>query len=85
MKWLAKWNVISKVAFKWMELADLLEIDHNVTAAIHNKNHGDPELACREVITRWLDGEGTEPTWEELIDNLPLPLFADELRAKLTP
>ena len=88
MKLLTKWKVISSVGAKWRELADLLEFDPNITAAIDGKHKGDPDLACREVFTRWLKGEaGTTPTWEELLealdDGLNFKVFADDLRAKL--
>ena len=86
MKYLTKWNVIPTVAAKWRELSDLLEIDPNVTANIEEKTKGNPETACREVFTKWLKGEGSEPTWEELldaIDSLKYTTFVEELRAKL--
>ena len=87
MKWLTKWHVIEKVCSKWRPLADLLEIDHNVTAGLQEKSHGDPESACREVFTKWLNGEGSTPTWEELIDcieSVGFSMFAKELNTKLS-
>ena len=86
MKLLTKWDVIPTVASKWRELSDLLEIDPNVTANIEEKTKGDPEKACREVFTRWLKGEGGNPTWEELLDaldSLKYTEFVAELQTKL--
>lgn len=88
MKLMTKWKVISTVSSKWKQLADLLEIDHNVTAGIQDKNHGDPDLACRDVLTKWLNGEGSTVTWDELIDcidSVGFANFAVELQAKLNP
>ena len=87
MKLLIKWKVISTVCAKWRELADLLEIDPAVTAAIEVKHNGDTFLACSEILMRWLRGEGSTPSWEELIDNfdhgLSFKAFSDQLRSKL--
>ena len=89
MKLLTKWRIISTVSAKWRPLADVLEIDHNVTAGIQERSHGDPELACREVLTKWLNGEGSTPvSWDELIDcveSVGFSMFAGELKAKLNP
>lgn len=88
MKLLTKWKVISTVGAKWMALADLLEFETSVTDAINGKHKGDPDLACREVFSRWLKGEaGSNPSWEELLEaldeGLNFKVFADELRTKL--
>ena len=90
MKQLTKWNVIPKVAAKWRGLSDLLGIKPGVTASLEGKHHGDPELACREVFTRWLDGEGLGPgeklTWDELLEaleTLQFNVFVGELKEKL--
>ena len=86
MKLLTKWKVISTVSSKWRQLADVLEIDHNITAGIQDKNHGDPELSCREMLTKWLNGEGSTVSWDELIDcieSVGFSNFAGELITKL--
>ena len=88
MKLLTKWKVTSTVCARWRELADLLEIDPAITAAIDDKHKGNPELACREIFIRWLKGEGSTPSWEELIDNLDdvlsFKVFSDQLRSKIS-
>ena len=88
MKLLVKWKVISTVGAKWMTLADLLDFDTSITDIINGKHKGDPELACREVFSRWLKGEAkSTPSWENLLDaleeGLDLQVLADDLRSKL--
>ena len=82
-----KWKVIPTVGSKWRELADLLDFDPSFTALIDEKYEGDANLACREIFMRWLKGEGSTPSWEELLealdDGLSFTEFADELRSKL--
>ena len=70
MKLILKRGIIQSAAAKWRELADLLEIDPDVTRSIEVKTNGDPETACREVLVRWLRGEGAPPTWKELYEAL---------------
>ena len=70
MKQIIKRGIIQTAAAKWRELADLLEFDPSVTASIEEKSYGDPERACREVLVRWLKGEGAPPTWSELDEAL---------------
>ena len=72
MKQIRKSGIVRSAAAKWMELADLLDIDPNVTASIELKTNGDPERACREVLVRWLNGEGAPPTWKELYEALEI-------------
>ena len=88
MKLLVQWKVISTIATKWMILADLLEFDTSITDNINEKYKGDPELACREVFSRWLKREAkSTPSWECLLDalenGLDLQVLADDLRSKL--
>ena len=86
MKYLTKWRVIPTIAAKWKMLADLLDIDTSTTDNIETKCLGDPEKACREVFARWLKGEGSVPSWDDLtdsIDSLGFTLFAQELQEKL--
>ena len=85
MKSLSKWNVFSVVASKWRELSDLLEIDPSATADIGVKC-SDPEMACRQVLVKWLKGEGGAPTWEKLLKamkDMRFDEYATELREKL--
>ena len=88
MKLLTKWKVISTVAANWRELADLLEFETGVTDTIDGKHKGDPNLACREVFSRWLKGEGgsSNPGWDELLEalnDLNFKVLAEDLRSKL--
>ena len=76
------------MAAKWRELADLLEFEPSVTDTIDGKHKGDPTLACREVFTRWLKGEGesSNPSWGDLLEalgDLKFKVLADDLRSKL--
>ena len=86
MKYLTKWRVIPTIASKWKQLADILEIDTSITDNIETKCLGDPEKCCREVFAKWLKGEGSTPSWEELIDDidsLGFTVFAEELQGKM--
>lgn len=85
MYYLTKWKVISTVSAQWRQLADLLNINPSITAAIDGK-HSDPCLACREIFTRWLKGEGTHPTWDvllEALDDLDFKVLTKGLREAL--
>ena len=88
MRLLTKWKVVSSVAAKWRELADLLDFNPSITSAIDGKHKGDPELSCREVFSRWLTGEsGSAPSWGDLLealDDLNYTVLADDLRSKLS-
>ena len=87
MRLLTKWKVLSSVAANWRPLADLLGFDPSITSAIDGKHKGEPELCCRELFTRWLEGEtGSAPSWDDLLealDDLRLKVLADDLRSKL--
>ena len=87
IKQLTKWNVLSTVGAKWRGLADLLGFDPGVTTGIGGQYNNNANLCCREVLTLWLQGEGSAPrTWEELLDNLEalkFKVFVGQLRQKL--
>ena len=63
-------KVIPTVGSKWRELADLLDFDPSVTALIDEKCEGDANLACWDIFMQWLKGEGSTPSWEELLEAL---------------
>ena len=88
MRLLTKWKVVSSVAAKWRELADLLDFNPSITSAIDGKHKGDPELSCREVFSRWLTGEsGSAPSWGDLLealDDLNYTVLADDLHSELS-
>ena len=62
---------IETVQADWVKLADCLDLPA-VTAKNEQANPGwKPEDACRNVLTKWLDGEGTGPhTWATLLTAL---------------
>lgn len=79
MNSLKEWNVISTIAHKWEMLAAHLGIEY-----VHQTS--DPEVACEEVLIRWLKGEGRPPTWKQLLEVLEevcLSGLAAELCKKL--
>lgn len=88
MNHLKNWKVIQKLAANWEEFAYTLQFSYEVVQNIHRDtaNFG-VESSCREVFTRWLNGEGCEPiTWERLIEALKdsdRSMLAEELEQRL--
>ena len=78
MNSLKEWNVISTIAHKWEMLAAHLGSEY-----VHQTS--DPEVACEEVLVRWLKDEGRPPTWKQLevLEEVGLSGLAAELRKKL--
>ena len=57
------------MAPKWLILGDLLEFETKTLENIEQKCGKIPNLCCREIFQRWINGEGVQPcSWEKLID-----------------
>ena len=66
-------NIIQQVAPHWQDFAMSLDFDANGTTmqTIEQKNRGDPEACCREMMQLWLRGRGRQPaTFKLLVDIL---------------
>ena len=71
-------RVIERVAPDWKNLAIALGFDQSRLKIIEKDYRGSTEEACREMFTRWLDGEHdlAQPcTWDTLIKCLRRALF----------
>ena len=65
-------RVIERIAAEWEVLAYALRFDEPRIKIINRKVWYQPEEACFEMFTRWLDGEHDlqPPTWHSLIQCL---------------
>lgn len=85
-----KVRVISELAACWEDLALALHFDGNALQQITRDRQGSVEAACREILTRWLAGEGRKPvTWATFIDaledDMQLSFLPKDLRDALDP
>ena len=64
-----KINIIQQVAPNWQGFATNLDFDPNGTTIqmINQKQRGDPEACCREMMQMWLRGMGRQPATLELL------------------
>ena len=81
---LLRLKIPEKVVVKVSDFGILLLDDTQGSAlmAIEAKCRGDSVAAVREILQRWLQGQGTEVTWENLITtlkDLELNLLASEV------
>ena len=58
MRHLTTIKVVQTVAAKWEDLADSLEFDHPKVQIIKRNHVQDVVGACKDVLGRWLAGEG---------------------------
>ena len=64
-------KLINRVAGKWEEVAIRLHFSADRIEVLRRDSHHQCDPACRNMFTRWLDGEGREPrTWGTLIATL---------------
>ena len=77
-------KIIEGTAAQWETLAISLGFDMPVIHTIRRATHYQPEDACREMLARWLGGEGA--TWSNLLqalDAINEQTLASDLRAVL--
>jgi len=73
-------KVIESVAAQWECLALALHFESSVIEIVKRNNFYQPEDACREMLRRWLEGQGEtrQPVnWATLIDSLLEAGFVD--------
>ena len=79
-------EVVKEVSTDWEKLALALRLRGDI---IQEQRHFQPEVACHNILQRWLNGEGREPvTWDTLLDCLeqtPNGTLAGYLRKVLVP
>ena len=66
-------NIIDQVAPHWRDFATNLDFDPsgNTMQIIDQRNRGDPNACCREMMQMWLQGRGRQPaTLKLLVDIL---------------
>ena len=61
-------RIIESTAADWETLAISLGFDMPVIHTIRRATHYQPEDACREMLARWLEGEGA--SWNNLLQAL---------------
>ena len=77
-------RIIQSTAATWEQFAISLGFDMPVIQTIRRATHYQPENACREMLARWLEGEGA--TWNSLTDALDAineQTLASDVRAAL--
>ena len=73
-------KVIESVAAQWEHLALALHFEGRVIDSVKRNNFYQTEDACREMLRRWLEGQGEtrQPVnWATLIDSLLEAGFID--------
>ena len=79
-------EVVKEVSPDWEKLALALHLRGEI---IREQRHLQPEAACRNILQRWLSGDGRQPvTWDTLLDCLEDTLngtLAGYLRKVLVP
>ena len=61
-------EVVKEVSTDWEKLALALHLRGEI---IREQRHFQPEAACRNILQRWLNGDGQQPaTWDTLLDCL---------------
>ena len=66
-------NIIQEVAPHWRDFATNLDFDPsgNTMQTIDQRNRGDPNACCRDMMQTWLRGMGRQPaTLKLLVDIL---------------
>ena len=68
MQQLERFEVVKEVSPDWEKLALALHLRGEI---IREQRHLQPEAACRNILQRWLSGDGRQPvTWDTLLDCL---------------
>lgn len=57
-----------KLRLVWRKLGILLGLDFQKLKQIDWMTNRSFEDCCLEMLHRWLSGQGSEPTWEKLIE-----------------
>ena len=61
-------ELVKEVSTDWEKLALALHLRGEI---IRKQSHFQAETACRNILQRWLNGEGRQPvTWGTLVDGL---------------
>ena len=80
-------KVVQKLAADWEKLALALDFDHEIIREVERSQHFQVEGACRTILQRWLDGQGSQPaTWDTLVkclENIDHRTLARDLRKVL--
>ena len=64
-------KVIEAVMAEWEELAIALHFDSSVIEAVRRDTFYQTSDACRQILCKWLEGEGQGPVnWSTLLDSL---------------
>ena len=64
-------KVVEEVSADWDELALALHFSGGVIQTVRESEHFQVKRACRDILHRWLDGQGLQPvTWNTLVECL---------------
>ena len=64
-------EIIENLQADWRKLSDFLELPSMTVRNLRHDPDYSPENACRNVLEKWLDGEGIDlKTWGTLMDVL---------------
>ena len=64
-------GVIEDISPDWEKLALALHFRGVIIRAVRESEHFQVERACRDILHRWLDGQGLQPvTWNTLVECL---------------
>ena len=64
-------SAIEKIAPKWLDLAQIIEMETETCEEITAQHPDDKPAACRAMFRGWLDGKaGLPPTWRILLEKL---------------
>ena len=80
-----KFRLREMISYKWRDLGILTKLTPSGLENISEKNRGDSEKCCQDVLDKWLENppKGYPNTWSgliELLDDCRLTQIAEDLR-----
>lgn len=82
-------NVIRDIATECEMLGILLKLPSSMVSNIvwNNIAYSSPEIKCKNILEKWLEGQGDQPTWRGFIqvlrNGMGRHVLADELSREL--
>ena len=75
--------MISDLKHHWYEIFHHLGFSHEELTQCKKKHSLEPELAMKEMISRWTAGDTPAPSWESLVSVLRYKLLENDTANKI--